>query len=689
MKRSAPMSSAEVTMPARRTRPSRAVGAVVSPALLPAVLALPVFVLWLAADAGFAPVVWYPGALFLLGALAVALLALPAARTAVRGPTAWAIGLLAAYAAWSYLSIAWADVRGDAWDGANRTLLYVTVFALFAALPWRRPAAETALGAFALGTVAVALGTLASALDSDTPVRFFIDGRFSEPAGYPNANAALFLAAVWPSLHLASRHAAAPLVRGLFLAAAGFLVGMAILAQSRGAIFAVPIVAVLFLALVPGRARPLLALTAVGTVTALALGPLLDVYRAADAPATLHDSLERAALGLGWTSLALAAIGVAWGVLDRRVALSARDSRRLDRAAVAAVALAAAVALLVGVARVGDPFAWLGDRWDEFTATGTPAFETGRLSVDLGSNRYDFWRVALRQLGDAPLHGVGADNFALDYVRERRSDEEPLYPHSLVVRALSQTGVVGVLLLAGFLACALAAARRARGRLDPRDAAVAAVAVVTFGYWAVHGSVDWFWEFPGLSAPAFAWLGIAVALGRPEHPPLPRVRPPRAWLRPAGAVLGALAGVAAAFSLALPWLASRQVELAAREWRDDPAAAFARLDSAASLNRLDDRPFLIAGAIAGRLGDREAMREAFAHALERNPGNWYSHVELALVDAQEGRRAEALARLARARELNPGEPVIGLVEGRIRRGEPVSVRAVDRLFLQRVDERTS
>ncbi len=28
----------------------------------------------------------------------------------------------------------------------------------------------------------------------------------------------------------------------------------------------------------------------------------------------------------------------------------------------------------------------------------------------------------------------------------------------------------------------------------------------------VHGSVDWFWEIPALSAPAFAFLGAACAL---------------------------------------------------------------------------------------------------------------------------------------------------------------------------------
>ena len=63
-----------------------------------------------------------------------------------------ALAALAAFTVWSFLSITWADARGDAWDGANRTLLYLLVFALFAALPWKAAEASILLGAFALAT---------------------------------------------------------------------------------------------------------------------------------------------------------------------------------------------------------------------------------------------------------------------------------------------------------------------------------------------------------------------------------------------------------------------------------------------------------------------------------------------------------------------------------------------------------
>ena len=57
----------------------------------------------------------------------------------IPAPVRVAVLCLAAYTALSFLSILWAGVPGDAWEGANRTLLYLLVFALFACLaPARR-----------------------------------------------------------------------------------------------------------------------------------------------------------------------------------------------------------------------------------------------------------------------------------------------------------------------------------------------------------------------------------------------------------------------------------------------------------------------------------------------------------------------------------------------------------------------
>jgi hypothetical protein len=118
-----------------------------SPELIPGLLAVGVFLAWGADQGGYPPTVGYPGALFLLGLLVVSAIVYRSELARLPRLSAIALALLAAFTVWSFVSIAWADARADAWDGANRTLLYLTVFALFTLLPWRRPGAAIVLGA--------------------------------------------------------------------------------------------------------------------------------------------------------------------------------------------------------------------------------------------------------------------------------------------------------------------------------------------------------------------------------------------------------------------------------------------------------------------------------------------------------------------------------------------------------------
>ena len=102
----------------------------------------------------------------------------PASYRQLLRPARWALAALAGFTAWSCCSIAWADARGEAWDGANRTLLYLTVFALFALVPWTAGEAAAVLAAFALATAAVGAAEIARALAGDAPAGF-VDGRLA------------------------------------------------------------------------------------------------------------------------------------------------------------------------------------------------------------------------------------------------------------------------------------------------------------------------------------------------------------------------------------------------------------------------------------------------------------------------------------------------------------------------------
>jgi hypothetical protein len=269
---------------------------------------------------------------------------------------------------------------------------------------------------------------------------------------------------------------------------------------------------------------------------------------------------------------------------------------------------------------------------------------------------------------------VGSDQFAVDYLRERRSDEEPLYPHSLELKILAQTGLVGGLLFGAFLGTAIVGSLRRRDESSFARATRAA-AFVGFAYWFLHGSIDWFWELPGLAAPAFALLGFAVG-GAPG-------------VRTAGrrgrllSVVAVAALVLALASLVPPWLSAQEVRAAAGQWRNDRTGAFARLDRARRLNPLSDWPDVIAGAIASRVGDHARMVAAFRRAVERNPRNWYSHLELAVEYGRMGDRARALRELGIVERLDPLEPTIPFVRRRLRAGRPVRTAELDAIFLRR------
>jgi tetratricopeptide (TPR) repeat protein len=257
---------------------------------------------------------------------------------------------------------------------------------------------------------------------------------------------------------------------------------------------------------------------------------------------------------------------------------------------------------------------------------------------------------------------------------------------------------LGAALLAGGRAALSSISRRA----DPVGATVAAAALTGFAYWLVHGSFDWFWEFAGLGAPAFALLGLACALaprGTPDAPPEPRGDAPRAASGPSQATgrsrrsLGgpalrrlAIAGgvtlaLAAAASLIAPWLSQRQVQNAARIWPTAPRRAYADLNDAADLNPLSDQPYVLAGSIALRFGDLARADHEFSLALQRDSGDAYALLERGAIASARGDRRQALRLLERTVRLSPHDQMIHEVEMSVREGHRISIEELNRSIL--------
>jgi tetratricopeptide (TPR) repeat protein len=375
---------------------------------------------------------------------------------------------------------------------------------------------------------------------------------------------------------------------------------------------------------------------------------------------------------------------------------------------VTAVALITlALVLAGGLAAAGNPATRARHAWDTFkSGSGYGANSTGgnRLTSGLGSNRYDFYRVALDEFVTHPVVGIGVDNFQEQYLAHGHSNETPHYPHSVELRTLTETGVIGALLALLGLGAALVAGWRGLWQADPLGRAVAAAALAGFAYWVVHGSFDWFWEFAGLGAPAFAMLGLACSLaphraaaGVADSPDCStsaadsRAELPRPSARPSGAPrprmirlvigAGAIVALVAAASFTAPWLSQLETQSAVRVWPKAPATAYARLNDAARLNPLSDEPYLLAGSISLRFGDLQRADHEFALALARTPGDAYAMLERGAIASAQGHRTAALALLERAARLNPRDPLTREALRAARGGKRVNIEQLNHSIL--------
>jgi hypothetical protein len=645
-----------------------------NPSLIPCLLAVAVFLALGATEGGLQPHVWYGAALFFVLLLLVTALVLPRPRPSRAAVTAAA--LLAGFTAWTFASVAWANEAGTAWDGANRTLLYLAAFCLFALWPMDGRGATILLGVFGVGVAAVGLVQLLRVNGAEQAGTFFIDARLAEPTGYVNANAALWTLGALACLHFASRRDIHAALRGLALGSAGLLGALALMAQSRGWLIALPLALLVHIALMPGRLRTLIATLAVAAGVLAVRAPAVAVHDDFDV-ARFDGLVADATTAILIMAGCLVLVGFLGALADGR--LSAVEHAASRPGPIAALAATALVLLAVaGVAVVSSDR--LRQEWRDFKESDQrAAVGASRFTTVGGSNRYDFWTVSWGALKDHPVGGLGMDNFQAEYLREGTSDEQPRFAHSLQMGVLAQTGLIGILLFLGWVAGALVGGATAL-RAPPRRAA-AAGALTLFAYWFLHASIDWFWELPGLTGPALAALGTALALA-PRAQPAPASAAPQRRPRALLAVLVA-AGVLAVTALGASWLAALEVDRASGAWRSDPQLAFDRLERAESLNPFSARAQLTAGTIAARLGRRAEAEHWFKAALRREPENAYALLELGVLAGELGQPARSEALLARAAAANPRDVVTLRALRAVRRGSPLTLREVNDAILRR------
>ncbi|MGZ5357378.1 MAG: O-antigen ligase family protein [Solirubrobacterales bacterium] len=634
-------------------------------AALPAAVIAGVMVWWAWERGAYFPVAFFPGAIVIFATLALLFAFVPWPRR-LGGSALLSLCALIALGGWTLLSALWSPAADVALEDGLRVLTYAAAFALGAwiclVLGQRR--ALLSLAPVAAAGAAIAVATLVALAIGDDPSEMLDeDATLKYPLGYRSAVAAFFVMSVLSLVPLSASRELDWRVRAAAAAAATLCIELAVLAQSRGAVFATAAGVACFIVLHPARWRASvwLGLSVLGALAALPL--VLAVYNGSGGVVSEAQSELRAACA--GMAISTAVVLVVAAALCR-VEFEPRFSERAQRAGRIAAIAVAAVALL-GLAVVafraeGGPLDALNRQVDEFSA-GTPDLreESSRYGFDLRSDRGDFWRVALDDLEAEPLSGRGAGGFRYSYLLSRDADQQPEDPHSVVMLMASELGLPGLVLFGLFVGAGALALWRSR-RVGSAAAALAASAAGIGAYWLVHAGVEWFWAYPSITLPMAYALGAAAAPAHSE----PRGGP-RAPSR--GAVAGGVAAGLVALALVPLWLSERYMDAALDSGSAGRERAYADLDRAADLNPLSDRPLAAEAIIAEGAGDYERALAALARAQERKPDEWTLFYLEARIRARLDRDA-ALRALARARDLNPGGGEIDLLEEKLEQASP-------------------
>ena len=469
--------------------------------------------------------------------LGLAVIALAAAvawsrrRLSLRAPgRLWlAVGLLAAFAFWSGVTVLWSVAPDRTWTECNRVMTYALVLVLAIAVGASLRNAPTRIAdGLALVSLAVALSALAQKLVPGVHVSglFSLDQtgtlpRLQEPLGYWNALALLVAFGVPCALAVVIDRRRAD---GLRLAAAAAATTMIVtigFTYSRGGVLALVAALAILVALSGAYLR---CLGWLAVVIAPALPVLLVGLNSHPLTATGVTLSARETAGAELVVLLAACLGVMLAgahrliAVERRARVSAAQARRIGRGLVGVVAVAVVAAILGGrgltpradrhrLARVVELHRHPHHRRHQ----PQPA-AVGRLREPVGV--VEGGRAGVQRPADP---GVGRR-----VVRRRASAVSARHAHrraapqraaAVPVRDGSRRRRAGLGALALLLAAGVAAARRP----DPRSAGAAAALVAVGAAFCVHALYDWDWDIPAVTLPALIALGRRWAPAR-RHP---------------------------------------------------------------------------------------------------------------------------------------------------------------------------
>jgi O-Antigen ligase len=605
----------------------------------------------------------------------------------------WSVLALAVLTALTVLSLLWSIAPELTFVDAGRALAYLAVFAaaVGAARLWPKGASVVAKGVLA-GAALVVAYALASRVWPGALAEDELSNRIGQPYGYWNAVGTTAALIVPLALWHGSRRAGSLAGNALAYPATGLAALGILLSQSRGALAAALLVALVWFAFVPLRLRslPVLLLPSLLAAAVAAWALSKDAFSKGLQPLAVREDVAGEFGALVVLMLLLATLaGLGAELLLRRGAPSAELRRRIGIAAIA-VACAVPLVLLTSVALSDRGLGGtIDDRVDELTSE--TAEQPGQGAERFGaasSSRGLYWREAGKVFADRRLSGTGAGTFGISRLRHRKTHLVSRHAHGFVVQTLADTGILGLLATLALLAAWLAAAGRATGVVLPfrrsgderprRDWTPERIAVVALALSALafglQSIVDWTWFVPAPAVMALVAAGfvagrgpVSTLAGEAGAAALPRPGPERsatlggkripipgrARLVAAAAVL--LTALLCAWATWQPEraenLSDETLDLIAER---DLAQAAEKASDAEDANPLSPRPLFAQASVLSAAGRRDRAAGRLERAVLRFPGEPRTWLRLATFQFGElDQPMDALETLQGALYLDP------------------------------------
>ena len=569
------------------------------------------------------------------------------------GPAALGIlALLAAFVAWTALSLAWSESFEKTAIDLARMATVLGVFAL-AIVSRDRGGSTHMVNALAAGIFVISAVALLSWLhpswfpDAAETGRFLETGkeRLSYPLDYWNGLAALIGIGL-PLMLVVGCRAGSIAVRALAAAATPVMMLALLFTLSRGGIGATLIGIALFLLLTNDRVTQFVTMLVTGIGGGILVVIGLESHDLAHGmqTSTAHAQGNR----LLWITIGVCiVVGLVQAGLSRAARNRERPARSVLSRRDSIYALGTAVLIVIVALFAINAPSKLSNAWDDFKQPSNHSEQgTGRLTAVGGENRYQFWSSAAREFESKPLTGTGSGTFQLWWTRDGEFAAPIVDTHNLYMQTLGELGIVGLVLLVGFLGFVLVAGtlRAFRGEAEERTRLAAAVAGLAV--FVLTAAVDWMWQVPVLPVTALL-LASGLVMARNASTDKPRL--------PIGVRIGAAAlAVVVVVAIAIPLASTtlvRQSEAEARSGDLSPALNSAR--SARNVQPDAASPRLQEALVLEIEGDYPAAEEAARAATDREQTNWRNWLVLSRIAAERGHVETAVSAYEEARSLNP------------------------------------